>query len=179
MYTYKAKWFWNLFLQSWIITKLKWCSACIWLSAYLFKQVQKVLKINVIYEYILLKNTFKAKWFWDLFLQSWIITKLKWCNACIWLNTYLFQQVPRVAWWELWNFIECKAKFCRFLYTNWYIQKILWHLARLFESKLSKIGNFQSSKWIFDAKSQLIFLKLIFSSEHQSRITPFNKYFFI
>ena len=35
--------------------------------------------------------------------------------------------------------------------------------------KLSKIGNFQSSESFFEAKFHLIFLKVIFLSEYQSR----------
>ena len=81
-----------------------------------------------------------------------------------------------LAWWQLWNFIECQAKFNRFLYPNEHIQRIFWYLVRLFESELSKIGNFQSSDSFLEAKFHLIILKIIFSSEYQSRRTPFIKY---
>ena len=81
-----------------------------------------------------------------------------------------------LAWWQLWNFIECQAKFNRFLYPNEHIQRIFWYLVRLFESELSKIGNFQSLESFLEAKFHLIILKMIFSSEYQSRRTPFIKY---
>ena len=83
-----------------------------------------------------------------------------------------------VAWWQLLNFIECQAKFNRFLNPNEHVQRIFWYLARLFESELSKIGNFQSSESFLEAKFHFIFLKMIFSSEYQSRRTPFIKYIY-
>ena len=94
------------------------------------------------------------------------------------VSVYTMRQprLHRLAWWQLWNFIECQAKFNRFLYPNKHIQRIFWYLVRLFESELSKIGNFQSSESFLEAKFHLIILKMIFSSEYQSKRTPFFKY---
>ena len=92
-------------------------------------------------------------------------------SPCVWKLAL----VSAVAWWQLWNFVECHTKFNRFLYPNEHIQRIFWYLVRLFESELSKIGNFQSSESFFEAKFHSIFLGVIFFFKHQSRRTTFNK----
>ena len=80
-----------------------------------------------------------------------------------------------LAWWQLWNFMKCQAKFNRFSYHNDHIQRIFWYLVRLFKSELSKIGNFQISDSFFESEFHLIFLEVIFLSEYQSRTTTFKK----
>ena len=87
-------------------------------------------------------------------------------------------KVSTLAWWQLWNFIEFQAKFNIFSYHNDHIQRIFWYLVRLFESELSKIGDFQSSELFLEAKFHLIILTMIFSSQYQSRRTSFIQYIF-
>ena len=80
-------------------------------------------------------------------------------------------------WWQLWNFTG--MGWTLFVFLHEHPQRIFWYLVRLFESELSKIGNFQSSESFLEAKSHLIILQMIFSSEYQSRRTPFIKFIVI
>ena len=56
---------------------------------------------------------------------------------------------------RLWNFIVFQVKFNRFLHPNEHTQKIFYDLVRRFGAVPSKIGHFQSSESIFEAKYQL------------------------
>ena len=80
-----------------------------------------------------------------------------------------------MAWWQLWIFIKCQAKFNRFLYPNEHIQKIFWYLVRLFESELSKIGNFQSSKSFSGRSNEICPLKIILNFENFQFLTALTQ----
>ena len=80
----------------------------------------------------------------------------------------------------MWNFIGSQAKFNSFLVTNEHPERICLYLVREFDDEPSKIGHFQISKSIFEAKYDSIFLKPKFLFEYQIRRTTFIKsiYFF-
>ena len=82
---------------------------------------------------------------------------------------------PTVIWPRLWNFIGSQAKFNSFLVTNEDPERICLYLGREFNDKPSKIGHFQTSKSIFGAKYDLIFLKQKCLFEYQIRRTTFIK----
>ena len=71
-------------------------------------------------------------------------------------------------------------KFNAFLHPNEHPERICSYLVRQFEAELAKIGHFQISKSIFEAKYDSIFLKPKFLFEYQIRRTTFIKsiYFF-
>ena len=83
-------------------------------------------------------------------------------------------------WTQLWNFIVRLVKFNAFLHPNEHLERIFSYLVRQFEAELAKIGHFQISKSIFEAKYDSIFLKPKFLFEYQIRRTTFIKsiYFF-
>ena len=83
-------------------------------------------------------------------------------------HTAQAMQTHTIMWWQLWNFLVCQVKFNRFLYRNNLTQRIFWYLERLFESELSKIGNFKIWESIFEARFHLISLKTIFLSEYHN-----------
>ena len=72
------------------------------------------------------------------------------------------------------------VKFNRYLCPNEHPKRICSYLVRHFEAELAKIGNFQISKSIFEAKYDSIFLKPKLLFEYQIRRTIFIKitYFF-
>ena len=78
-------------------------------------------------------------------------------------------------WTRLWNFIERQVKFNAFLHPNEHPERICSYLVRQFEAELAKIGHFQISKSIFEAKYDSIFLKPKFLFEYQIRRTTFIK----
>ena len=83
-------------------------------------------------------------------------------------------------WPWLWNFIGRQVKFNAFLLPNEHPERIWSYLVRQFEAELAKIGHFQISKSIFEAKYDSIFLKPKFLFEYQIRRTTFIEsiYFF-
>ena len=85
-----------------------------------------------------------------------------------------------VVWPRLLNFIGRRVKFNAFLHPNEHPERICLYLERQFEAELAKIGHFQISKSIFEAKFDSIFLKSKFLIEYQIRRTTFIKsiYFF-
>ena len=66
-------------------------------------------------------------------------------------------------------------KFNAFLHPNEHPERICSYLVRQFEAELAKIGHFQISKSIFEAKYDSIFLKPKFLFEYQIRRTTFIK----
>ena len=76
-----------------------------------------------------------------------------------------------VVWWRLWNFSWNQMKFNTFLYPNKHPWRIFWYLVIQFDCEPSKIGHFQSSKSIFKAKFNQIFLKMIFCLDNHFRWT--------
>ena len=82
-----------------------------------------------------------------------------------------------IVWWRLWNFSWNQMKFNTFLYSNKHPWRIFWYLVIWFDCEPSKIGHFQSSKSIFKAKFNQIFLKTIFCLDNQFRWTFLTKSF--
>ena len=80
-----------------------------------------------------------------------------------------------LVWTQLWNFIGRQVKFNAFLHPNEHPERICSYLVRQFEAELAKIGHFQISKSIFEAKYDSIFLKPKFLFEYQIRRTTFIK----
>ena len=80
-----------------------------------------------------------------------------------------------LVWTWLWNFIGRQVKFNAFLHPNEHPERICLYLVRQFEAELAKIGHFQISKSIFEAKYDSIFLKPKFLFEYQIRRTTFIK----
>ena len=76
-----------------------------------------------------------------------------------------------LVWTRLWNFIERQVKFNALLHPNEHPERICSYLVRQFEAELAKIGHFQISKSIFEAKYDSIFLKPKFLFEYQIRRT--------
>ena len=66
-------------------------------------------------------------------------------------------------------------KFNAFLHPNKHPERICSYLVRQFEAELAKVGHFQISKSIFEAKYDSIFLKPKFLFEYQIRRTTFIK----
>ena len=64
-------------------------------------------------------------------------------------------------------------KFIAFLHPNEHPERICPYLVRQFEAKLAKVGPFQTSKSIFEAKFDSIFLKPKFLFENQIKRTIF------
>ena len=88
-------------------------------------------------------------------------------------------KAPTLVWWQLWNFIVRHVKFNAFLHPNEHPERICSYLVRQFEAKLAKIGHFQISKSIFEAKYDSIFLKPKFLLEYQIRRTTFIKRIYV
>ena len=81
----------------------------------------------------------------------------------------------RLVWTQLWNFIVRQVEFNAFLHPNEHPERICLYLVRQFEAEPAKIGDFQISKSIYEAKYDLIFLKPKFLSKYQIRRTTFIK----
>ena len=77
-----------------------------------------------------------------------------------------------VALRGLWNSIGFQVKFNK-LHPNEHTQRIFWYFVRRFRAESSKIGHFQSSESIFEAKYQLNLPENSFLSEYQIRRTTF------
>ena len=80
-----------------------------------------------------------------------------------------------LVWTQSWNFIGRQVKFNAFFQPYEHPQRICLYLVRQSEAELAKIGHFQISKSIFEAKYDSIFVKPKFSFEYQIRRTTFIK----
>ena len=83
------------------------------------------------------------------------------CNSCmsaiILLPAWQVSMAPLwwFLWWQLWNFSVVHLKFNSILHLNEPPKRIFWYLVRPFDWGLSKIGLFQFSESILEAKIQL------------------------
>ena len=74
-------------------------------------------------------------------------------------KTSWFIEPWSLVWWWLWNFSVLQVKFNWILHLNEPPKRIFWHLIRPFDWTLSKIGYFQFSMSILEAKKIQSFWK--------------------
>ena len=70
-------------------------------------------------------------------------------------SDFLCHKRPSLVWGQLWNFSVVQLKFDRLLHLNEPPKMIFCYLVRHFDWRLSKVGHFQFSKSILEAKTQL------------------------